>query len=58
MKIVVDTNIIFSSLLKTQTTFGQIIFNSDDIFEFYSAQYMRTEIRNHWDGKLIIIIIK
>ena len=49
MKIVVDTNIIFSSLLKTQTTFGQIIFNSDDIFEFYSAQYMRTEIRNHWD---------
>ncbi|MEK6781297.1 MAG: PIN domain-containing protein [Bacteroidota bacterium] len=49
MKIVVDTNIIFSSLLKTHTTFGQIIFNADGIFEFYSAQYMRTEIRSHWD---------
>ena len=49
MKIIVDTNIIFSSLLKTHTTFGQIIFNSGGIFEFYSAQYMRIEIRNHWD---------
>lgn len=49
MKIVVDSNIIFSALLKTQTTFGQIIFNSDEIFEFYSSQYMRTEIRKHWN---------
>ncbi|QOI95952.1 MAG: hypothetical protein HRU69_00005 [Flammeovirgaceae bacterium] len=49
MKIIVDTNIIFSALLKTQTTFGHIIFNSDGIFEFYSPNYLRTEIRKHWD---------
>lgn len=49
MKIIVDSNIIFSALLKTQTTFGQLIFNSEGIFEFYSVQYMRTEIRKHWD---------
>ncbi len=49
MKIVVDSNIIFSALLKTHTTFGQIIFNSDGIFEFYSSHNMRTEIREHWD---------
>ena len=48
MKIVVDSNIIFSALLRTNTTFGQIIFNSDGIFEFYSAQYMRAEIQKHW----------
>jgi predicted nucleic acid-binding protein len=54
MKIVIDTNIIFSALLKTNTTFGQIIFNSDSIFEFYSPQYMRTEVRRHWDKLLKI----
>ena len=49
MKIIVDSNIIFSALLKTHTTFGQIIFNSAGIFEFYSSHNMRTEIRKHWD---------
>ncbi len=49
MKIIVDTNIIFSALLKTQTTFGQVIFNSEGIFDFYSPHYLRTEIRKHWD---------
>ncbi len=48
MKIVVDSNIIFSALLRTQTTFGQLLFNADGIFEFYSPQYMRTEIQRHW----------
>ena len=50
-KIIVDTNIIFSCLLNSQGTIGDVIFNSDDIFEFYSNQYMRFEIRKHW-GKL------
>jgi predicted nucleic acid-binding protein len=54
MKIIVDSNIIFSALLRTDTTFGQIIFNSDGLFEFYSPQYMREEIQRHWD-KLIKI---
>ncbi|MEY4930399.1 MAG: hypothetical protein RI909_1123 [Bacteroidota bacterium] len=49
MKIVIDTNIIFSALLKTHTTYGQIIFNSEGIFEFYSPHYLRTEIRKHLD---------
>lgn len=48
MRIVVDSNIIFSALLRTNTTFGQVIFNSDGIFDFFSAEYMRTEIRRHW----------
>ena len=48
-KIIVDTNIIFSCLLNSQGTIGDIIFNSTNVFEFYSNQYMRFEIRKHWD---------
>lgn len=49
MKIVVDTNIIFSALLNSSGTIGNILFNSDDCFEFYSCNYMRYEIIKHWD---------
>ncbi len=48
-KIIVDTNIIFSCLLNSQGTIGDLIFNSDNIFEFYSNEYMRFEIRKHWN---------
>jgi hypothetical protein len=43
--------IIFSCLLNSQGTIGDVIFNSENIFDFYSNQYMRFEIRKHW-GKL------
>lgn len=48
MKIVVDTNIIFSGLLNTDGTIGDLLFNSDGAFEFYSCNYMRHEIEKHW----------
>lgn len=48
-KIIVDTNIIFSCLLNSQGTIGDLIFNSENIFDFYSNQYMRFEIRKHWN---------
>lgn len=48
-KIIVDTNIIFSCLLNSQGIIGDLIFNSDSIFDFYSSQYMRVEIRKHWN---------
>lgn len=51
MKIVVDTNIIFSALLNSTGTIGDLIFNSDRDFEFYSCSYMKHEIDKHW-GKL------
>ena len=47
-KIIVDTNIIFSCLLNSQGTIGDLIFNSENVFDFYSNQYMRFEIRKHW----------
>ncbi|HAQ20436.1 MAG TPA: nucleotide-binding protein [Prolixibacteraceae bacterium] len=49
MKIVVDTNIIFSALLNSTGTIGDLIFNSDKDFEFYSCIYMKHEIDKHWN---------
>lgn len=49
MKIVVDANIIFSALLNSNSNIGDILFNSDKHFEFYSCSYMRYEIRKHWE---------
>ncbi len=49
MKIVVDTNIIFSALLNSNSTIGDLLFNSDKHFEFYSCSYMRYEIKKHWE---------
>lgn len=49
MKIVIDTNIIFSALLNSTGTIGDLIFNSGRNFEFYSCSYMRYEIDKHWD---------
>lgn len=48
MKIVIDTNIIFSTLLNSNSNIGDLIFNSDEYFEFYSCNYMRYEIQKHW----------
>lgn len=53
-KIIVDTNIIFSCLLNSQSAIGDLIFNSKNIFEFYSNQYMLFEIRKHWNKLLNI----
>ena len=49
MKIVVDTNIIFSALLNSNGNIGDLLFNSDKDFEFYSCGYMRYEIQKHWE---------
>ncbi len=49
MKIVVDTNIIFSTLLNSNSNIGDMLFNSGDTFEFYSCSYMRYEIQKHWE---------
>ncbi len=49
MKIVVDTNIIFSGLLNTNSTIGELLINSKNSFEFYSCSYMRYEIQKHWE---------
>jgi predicted nucleic acid-binding protein len=49
VRIIVDTNIIFSAILNSQNTIGDLIFNSSRHFEFYSCNYVRYEIQNHWE---------
>lgn len=49
MKIVIDTNIILSTLLNSHSTIEDLLFNSDKHFKFYSCSYMRYEIQKHWE---------
>ncbi|MCG8328267.1 MAG: PIN domain-containing protein [Chitinophagales bacterium] len=53
-KIVVDTNIVFSAILNTNSKIGDMLLNSEGIFEFYSASYLKDEIANH-HSKLHVI---
>ena len=50
MKIVVDTNIVFSALLNSSNLIGKIlILSPKECFSFYSCSYLRTEIIKHFD---------
>lgn len=47
MKIVVDTNIIFSALLNSNSRIAQILIHAHPYFKFYSCDYLNTEIWRH-----------
>lgn len=49
MKIVVDTNILFSAILNTNGKIGDLLLNSDDVFQFYSPVYATDELKVHHD---------
>jgi len=49
MKVVVDSNIVFSAMLNPESSAGDIILNSQDTFSFYACEYLREEINNHKD---------
>lgn len=44
MKIIVDTNIVFSGILNSTNRIGKILMNSKSHFKFYSCDYLKTEI--------------
>jgi len=46
-KVVVDSNIVFSALLNTNSRIGQILINGKNYYDFYSPEYVRFEIFNH-----------
>jgi len=46
MKLVVDTNIIFSALLSPNGTLSDLILNSDNL-NFYSPTYVLEELEKH-----------
>ncbi len=54
MKIVVDTNIIFSGLLSPNGTISDLLLNSSGIFDFYAPTYLLDELENHKEKLLKI----
>ena len=49
MKVVVDSNIVFSVILNPGSSIGDIILNSQETFSFYACDYVREEINEHKD---------
>ncbi len=47
MKIIVDTNIVFSAILNSSSRIGKILLNSKEHFQFYTCDYLRIEIQKH-----------
>jgi predicted nucleic acid-binding protein len=54
VKIIVDANIVFSGILKSDGKIGDLLINSGNRFKFISPDFLRIEIRRHHD-KLIKI---
>lgn len=54
MKLVVDTNIVFSAMLNPESTIGDILLNSEGILELYTGHSLREEIEEHRDRILSI----
>lgn len=49
MKIVVDSNIVFSAILNTKSKIGQLIINGSKYFDFYTVALLKEEIFKHKD---------
>ncbi len=47
MKVVVDTNIVFSAILNSNGLIGELLFNSEDQFEFYSSEFIIYELTKY-----------
>ena len=54
MKIVVDTNVIFSAILNSSGKIGQILMYGRPRFTFYAPQLVKLEIRRHQEKILAL----
>jgi len=52
MKIVVDTNVVFSALLNSSSRTGKILITSKKYFQFYSTDFLKFELIKHQDKLL------
>lgn len=48
MRIVVDTNIVFSAILNTNSKYSKILLQPKSKLNFYSTNQLRDEIAEHW----------
>jgi len=49
MRIIVDTNIVFSALLNSNSRISNLLLDSRALFQFYSCKYLQKEIHRHKD---------
>lgn len=49
MIIVVDTNIVFSAILSSSGRIGQLLTIGQDVFYFYSINFLEEELHTHFD---------
>ena len=54
MRIIVDANIVFSGILKSDGKIGDLLINSGGLYKFISPYFLRVEIQKHHD-KLVNI---
>jgi len=47
LRVVVDTNIAFSAILNTSSLIGDLLFNSENQFSFYSPEFVEVELSKH-----------
>lgn len=47
MKLVVDTNIVFSALLNSSGNIAKILLNTNESVEFYSCDFLKDELNLH-----------
>ena len=47
MRIIVDSNVIFSAILNTKSQIGHLIINGTKYFDYYSVGLLKTEILKH-----------
>ena len=47
MKIVVDTNIVFSAILNSNSRIAKILLNAKEHFQFFTCSYLKAEIQKH-----------
>jgi predicted nucleic acid-binding protein len=47
MRLIVDTNIVFSGILNSESNISKILVHSSRKFEFYSPEFLKHEIGTH-----------
>lgn len=49
VKVIVDANVVFSGVLSTKGKIGDLLINSHKLIDFIAPDFLRAEIRNHYD---------
>tara|TARA_R110000744_G_C19033058_1_gene525705 strand:+ start:91 stop:525 length:435 start_codon:yes stop_codon:yes gene_type:complete len=47
VRVVVDTNIVFSAILNSSGLIGELLLNSNDQFEFYAPDFLEQELNKY-----------